>query len=51
VEDNAQSVPVAAGAAFYQPADQSHCDQTLTDGAATMNPETRITDLGFRCCR
>jgi hypothetical protein len=48
------STPVAAGEAFYQAADQSHCDQTLAltePTGTTMDPGTQSTDLGFRCCK
>ena len=45
--------PVAAGVAFYQPAEASTCDATLNRPGTTtpMPPTEKATDIGFRCCR
>ena len=44
-------VAVSAGVAFYQPAEASSCEETLTGGAPTMDPTNVSTDVGFRCCK
>lgn len=50
--NDADGVPIAAGAAFYQPTSGSDCEATLNkSGTGPMPPTEKATDIGFRCCR
>ena len=49
--DGSAGTPVALGVAFYQPAAESHCENSLTNGGQAMSPTTVSSDVGFRCCK
>lgn len=43
--------PIAAGVSFYQPISESNCLNALVDpGSTKIDPATKSTDVGFRCC-